>query len=115
MDVLCTDKTGTLTQDKISLIKYLDVHGENSDKVYQIGLYNSYFQSGLKNPLDEAILNYKIKEIESFNKLDEVPYDFNRKRLSVILKDKEKNIKMYTKGQPEEIFKICKSYEDARG
>lgn len=111
MDILCTDKTGTLTEDKISLLKYVDVNGDESEKVYTLGFYNSYFQSGLKNPLDEAILMHENSNLFNIKKLDEIPYDFKRRRLSVILQDGENDPFMSTKGQPEEIFKICTKYE----
>ena len=111
MDILCTDKTGTLTEDKISLLKHVDVHGDESEKVYTLGFYNSYFQSGLKNPLDEAILKHENSDLFKIKKLDEIPYDFKRRRLSVILQDGQKEPFISTKGQPEEIFKICTKYE----
>jgi len=111
MDILCTDKTGTLTEDKISLLKHVDVNGDDSEKVYTLGFYNSYFQSGLKNPLDEAILKHENSDLFKIKKLDEIPYDFRRRRLSIILQDGEKKSFISTKGQPEEIFKICTKYE----
>lgn len=111
MDVLCTDKTGTLTEDKISLIKHIDVAGQESEKVYTLGYYNSHFQSGLKNPLDLAILSHEKADLYSITKLDEIPYDFERKRLSVILQDSGKEPFICTKGQVEEILKICDKYE----
>jgi Mg2+-importing ATPase len=111
MDILCTDKTGTLTEDKITLLKHIDVNGQESNKVFTLGFYNSYFQSGLKNPLDEAILKHENSDLLDIKKIDEIPYDFNRKRLSVILKDGDKMPFLLTKGQPEEIFKICTKYE----
>ena len=115
MDVLCTDKTGTLTEDKIELVKHLDINGEDSQKVYNLGYYNSYFQSGLKNPLDQAILNKENANLYKLDKLDEIPYDFHRRRLSVILQDENKEAFICTKGQPEEIFKICTKFENRNG
>ena len=111
MDILCTDKTGTLTEDKISLVKHLDVNGQESEKVYTLGYYNSHFQSGLKNPLDQAILMHEGANLYKIEKLDEIPYDFERKRLSVILQDDLKDPFICTKGQVEEILKICIKYE----
>jgi Mg2+-importing ATPase len=110
IDVLCTDKTGTLTEGKISLVKYLDVQGNTSDNILQMVYVNSFFQTGLKNPLDAAVLEFKDYNMADYKKIDEIPYDFNRKRLSLVVEHQDKRF-MYTKGQPEEILKICSSYE----
>ena len=107
MDILCTDKTGTLTQNKISLVKYLDVYGKSSQEVLLKGGLNSKFQSGLKNPLDEAILSESVENFETYKKVDEIPYDFDRKRLSVAVKTPTQGLLLITKGQFEEILKIC--------
>ncbi len=116
MDILCTDKTGTLTQDKISLVKNLDVNGNESLKVFELVYINGNLETGIKNLLDRAILEFgekeKIKslsEIKKIKKIDEIPYDFFRKRSSIVYIEK-KNKLMVTKGAPEEIFKICSYY-----
>ena len=92
MDVLCTDKTGTLTQGRIVLEKYLDVHGDPSEKVLHYGYLNSYHHTGLKNLLDKAILDHEelrehLKADEKYRKIDEIPFDFVRRRMSVVVED----------------------------
>jgi Mg2+-importing ATPase len=112
MDVLCTDKTGTLTENKIKLVLYVDVNGEENDKVLLYSYLNSYFQTGLKSPLDEAVLAFRNIDVKDYTKVDEIPFDFVRKRLSIIV-DHQKQRFMVTKGAPEEIAKIC-SYCEVR-
>ncbi len=111
IDVLCTDKTGTLTEGKINLVKYLNVKGEESEHILYLAYINSFFQTGLKNPLDSAIVDYKKFDLKDYKKIDELPYDFNRKMLSIVVEQAGKRF-MYTKGQPEEILKICQYYND---
>jgi len=111
MDVLCTDKTGTLTENRIKLVLHVDLNGEENDKILLYSYLNSYFQAGLKSPLDEAILNFKdIIDVKNYRKIDEVPFDFVRKRLSVVVEYQNQRF-MITKGAPEEIAKICTYYE----
>ena len=110
MDVLCTDKTGTLTENRIKLILHVDLNGNESDKVFMYSYINSYYQTGLKNPLDEAILKFREVDIRDYRKIDEVPFDFVRKRLSIVV-DHDNERFMITKGAPEEIAKICSLYE----
>lgn len=119
MDVLCTDKTGTLTEDKIILEQHLDIHGNEDIRVLRHGYLNSYFQTGLKNLLDIAILEYGAKEgytnfNELYEKVDEIPFDFNRRRMSVVLKDKSAKTQLITKGAIEEILSIC-SFAEYKG
>ncbi len=110
MDVLCTDKTGTLTENKITLVLHVDLEGKDNEKVLLFSYLNSYYETGLKSPLDEAILNYKDIDIKGYEKVDEVPFDFNRKRVSVVV-DYERQLFLDAKGAPEEIFKVCSYYE----
>lgn len=112
MDILCTDKTGTLTQDKIILERYLDINGEDSNEVLEYGFLNSYYQSGLKNMLDKAILDHwQIKSQlhlhEDFKKIDEIPFDFVRKRLSVVLQRGSEENLLICKGSVDELLKSC--------
>lgn len=112
MDVLCTDKTGTLTQDKIVLARHLDTHGEQSNKTLQLAYLNSFYQSGLKNLLDIAVLEYgrqkEFKQIDQkYEKFDEIPFDFDRRRMTVVVQDNNKQHLMITKGAVEEILSVC--------
>ena len=110
MDVLCTDKTGTLTMDKIVLEKHCDVVRKEDDSVLQLAYINSFYQTGLKNLLDRAILKYQKLEIENFKKIDEIPFDFSRRIMSVVV-EMDNVHKIISKGAPEEIFKRCAKYE----
>lgn len=118
MNILCTDKTGTLTQDKIVLDRYLDVDGNESVKVLRHAYFNSFFQTGLKNLMDKAILahchelNFEKIE-EQYRKVDEIPFDFNRRRMSVVVEDRDGKRQIITKGAIEEIVSICKYAEYA--
>jgi P-type Mg2+ transporter len=112
MDVLCTDKTGTLTQGKIVLEKYLDSHGDSSEKVLEYGYVNSYCHTGLKNLLDEAVLNHgdleaHVQAKEKFTKIDEVPFDFVRRRMSVVVEDKSGLNTLICKGAVDEVMSLC--------
>lgn len=116
MNVLCTDKTGTLTQDRIILKRHLDINGEDSTRVLQYAYLNSHFQSGLKNLLDVAVLQHvdlhKVLGIdEGFAKVDEVPFDFSRRRLSVVVARADGKHVLICKGAVEEIFAVCTRYE----
>lgn len=106
MDVLCTDKTGTLTENKITLVLHVDMEGNDDEKVLLYSFLNSYHQTGLKSPLDEAILGYKEINVKDYQKIDEVPFDFTRKRVSVVV-GQERERFLITKGAPEEIIKVC--------
>ena len=111
MNILCTDKTGTLTEDKIVLEKYLDINGDEDIRILKHAFLNAYFQTGLKGNIDEAVikrgLENNLGELqEKYKKIDEVPFDFSRRRLSVIVSDGEKK-QMITKGAVEEILNIC--------
>ena len=116
MNILCTDKTGTLTEDKIVLEKYLDATGKTSDKILKYAYLNANFQTGLKGNIDEAVIKRAIENgLEILNdqyvKVDEIPFDFTRRRLSVVVSDQEKKRFVITKGAIEEILTICTSVE----
>lgn len=106
MDMLCTDKTGTLTENRITLIYHVDAAGATSEQVLLYSYLNSFHQTGLKSPLDEAILRTSGVEIGQFRKIDEIPFDFIRKRVSVVAATNQDHI-LITKGAPEEILKVC--------
>ncbi|MEM2118120.1 MAG: magnesium-translocating P-type ATPase [Candidatus Bathyarchaeia archaeon] len=106
MNVLCTDKTGTLTENKIKLVLHVDMEGNDDEKVLLYSFLNSYHQTGLKSPLDEAILGYKDIDVKDYQKIDEVPFDFIRRRVSVVV-EYEKQRYFIAKGAPEEIIKVC--------
>ena len=116
MDVLCTDKTGTLTEDKIILEKYMDVHGRDDTRILRHAYLNSYFQTGLKNLIDLAIINRAeennlSEQLSQFTRVDEIPFDFTRRRMSVVLESGNSKRQLITKGAVEEIIAICKYVE----
>ncbi len=106
MDILCTDKTGTLTENTIELVKYIDIHGNDSEEVLRAAYVSSEFSSGFKSPLDDAIKNYKTLDISSYNKIDEVPFDYIRRRDSVIAGVDGTHI-IIAKGAPEQVIEVC--------
>lgn len=110
MDVLCTDKTGTLTMDKIVLERHCDVVRKDNEDVLRYAYINSFYQTGLKNLLDRAILRHEKLLVKQFKKIDEIPFDFSRKIMSVVVEMEGKH-RLITKGAPEEIFKRCTHYE----
>ncbi|KAF5076609.1 Magnesium-transporting ATPase, P-type 1 [anaerobic digester metagenome] len=119
MDILCTDKTGTLTQDKVVLEYHLDIHGNENERVLRHAFLNSYFQTGLKNLMDVAILVHADKEPyrsleQKYIKVDEIPFDFNRRRMSVVIKDAEGKTQLITKGAVEEMLAIS-TYAEYNG
>ncbi|AZE83339.1 Mg(2+) transport ATPase, P-type [Pseudomonas orientalis] len=114
MDVLCTDKTGTLTQDRIFLARHVDVWGQESDDVLEMAYLNSYYQTGLKNLLDVAVLEHveihrELKVGTAFQKVDEIPFDFNRRRMSVVVAERDQPHLLICKGAVEEILSVCTS------
>ncbi len=116
MDILCTDKTGTLTEDKIVLEKYMNLHGKEDMRILRHAFLNSYFQTGLKNLIDLAIINRaKEHELDSivgnYSRVDEIPFDFSRRRMSVVLTDQSGKRQLVTKGAVEEIIAISSFVE----
>lgn len=112
MDILCTDKTGTLTQDKIILEMHLDVYGEENDEVLEYAYLNSFYQTGLKNLLDVAVLEHielheSLKVENDFHKIDEIPFDFVRRRMSVVVEETHHKHILICKGAVEEILQVC--------
>jgi Mg2+-importing ATPase len=111
MDILCTDKTGTLTENRITLVRHVDAHGTESDKVLLYSFLNSFHETGLKSPLDTAILTYREVDTSGYRKIDEIPFDFIRKRVSIVVGTGTDPI-LIAKGAPEEILKVCSSCEE---
>ena len=116
MDTLCTDKTGTITEGKIVLEKHLDVRGRDSEAVLNYGYINSYYQTGLKNLLDVAILNHRnlndeLLVDEKYLKIDELPFDFQRRRMSVIVQDDQNRHLLICKGAVEEVMRLSTHVE----
>jgi Mg2+-importing ATPase len=106
IEILCSDKTGTLTEGEIALDRHVDPQGRDNEEVLRFVYLNSYFQSGIKSPLDDAILKYQRPAIVEYEKVDEIPFDFNRKRLSVVVRRGGEDL-LVTKGEAESVFAIC--------
>jgi Mg2+-importing ATPase len=114
IDILCTDKTGTLTEDRIILEKYCNILGEEDHSVLKYAYINSFYQTGLKNVMDEAIIKNTPVTIKSVRKIDEIPFDFVRKIMSIVADIESENhrgIFIISKGAPEELLKKCSRYE----
>ena len=112
MNVLCTDKTGTLTQDKIALARHTDVFGHESEEVLGFAYLNSFYQTGLKNLLDRAVLEHfevekELQLSKNYTKIDEIPFDFERRRMSVVVSEREHHHELICKGAVEEIVAAC--------
>jgi Mg2+-importing ATPase len=114
MNVLCTDKTGTITSGNITLSSFCDANGNENKKILQYACINSYFETGFTNPVDQAIRRHSQLDVGRFTKLDEEPYDFVRKRLSILVSDGVNNI-LVTKGALQNILQICSAAELADG
>ena len=111
MDVLCTDKTGTLTEARIHLERHVDALGQDSKRVLELAYLNSFFESGLRSPMDDAILEHKEIETAAWKKIDEVHFDFERRRVSVIVDNGQKRL-LVIKGAPEDILRLSTQYEE---
>lgn len=115
MDVLCTDKTGTITEDKVVLVQHVNPVGEESNRVLELAYMNSNYQTGWKNVMDHAVIEYfnenrEENELEKIEKIDEIPFDFSRRRLTVAVKAGDQQL-MITKGAVEEMLKVCQYVE----
>jgi Mg2+-importing ATPase len=108
IDILCSDKTGTLTEGEIVLDRQVDVQGKDEENVLRMIYLNSYFEAGIKSPLDDAILKHEHPSIVEYEKVDEIPFDFNRKRLSVVVRHGDEHL-LITKGEAENVFAICQT------
>ncbi|KWR77354.1 magnesium-translocating P-type ATPase [Cupriavidus sp. IDO] len=109
MDVFCTDKTGTLTEARIHLERHLDPLGRDSRRVLELAYFNSFFETGLRSPLDDAILEHTEIDVSGWRKIDEVPFDFERRRVSVLLDNGTTRL-LVVKGAPEDILRLSVSY-----
>lgn len=115
MDVLCTDKTGTLTEGRVVLIRYIDIEGRENERLLDLAYLNSYYQTGLNNLLDEAVLTYSGADrkhfAQQYKKIDEIPFDFQRRRMSVIVEELNGQHLLICKGAVEEVLAHCKNVE----
>jgi Mg2+-importing ATPase len=114
MDVLCTDKTGTLTESRIKLMRHIEPMGQESERVFELAFLNSHFETGLKSPLDNAILEHGKFDTEPWRKIDEVPFDFERRRVSVLLQKNSMRL-LIVKGAPEDILRLSTHLEATDG
>lgn len=110
MDVLCTDKTGTLTESKLVLHSHIDINGQNCERTFKLAWLNSAFQASLRSPMDAAIIAYKGGGSDGYIKVDEIPFDFIRKRMSVVVENDKERL-LITKGAPEGVIEACKFIE----
>ena len=116
MDILCADKTGTLTQDRVILEKHIDISGKEDERVLELAYLNSHYQSGLKNLLDHAVLEHaevhrKLHALHEYQKVDEIPFDFERRRMSVIVKKGQASNLLICKGAVEELLAVCSRFQ----
>ena len=117
MDILCTDKTGTLTQNKVILERHLNIHGKEDPQVLEYAWLNSFHQTGLKNLLDVAVLEYAqqyelVGKLQHYRKIDEIPFDFMRRRMSVVVRNGDNQNLLVCKGAVEEVLSLCTSADD---
>jgi Mg2+-importing ATPase len=111
MDILCTDKTGTLTEDNIKLAKYTDINGNEDKNVFLYAYINSFYQIGIRNPLDKAVLDFKKIKVDNYRKVEEIPFNFVRRLMSIAVIG-PKGRMLITKGAPEEVIRRCSHYMD---
>ncbi len=112
MDILCSDKTGTLTHGEITVDRHLNIMGENDEAVIRLAALNSVYQTGLRSPMDDAILKHEHPAVARHERVDEIPFDFQRRRVSVIVRDDGRRL-LVTKGAPESVLPICTAVEMA--
>lgn len=115
VDTICTDKTGTLTEGRLELVRHIDAGGNESARVLELAYLNSFFESGIRSPLDLAVIAHGRRGIEGWKKIDEVPFDFERRRVSVLVESPDGRRLLIVKGAPEEIVALCISFEEAGG
>ena len=108
IEILCSDKTGTLTEGEIQLDRHVDVRGQDDESVLRLVYLNSYFEAGIKSPLDDAVLRHEHPTIADYVKVDEIPFDFNRRRLSVVVRVGDEHL-LVTKGEVESVLPVCRS------
>jgi len=114
MNVICSDKTGTLTEGTVKVESALDINGSISEKVFTYAYINAFYETGFTNPIDEAILNYRKIDLSAYTKQDEIPYDFIRKRLSIVFRHNDQHL-LVTKGALSNILEVCSSAESDDG
>lgn len=108
VEILCSDKTGTLAEGEIVLDRHVDVQGKEDENVLRHVYLNSHFQAGITSPLDDAVLKHRHPAIVEYEKVDEIPFDFNRKRLSVVVRHSDEHLRI-TKGEAESVFGISQT------
>ncbi len=114
MDVLCTDKTGTLTESRIDLVGFIDAQSTSCRRVFELAFLNSFFETGMKSPLDDAILAYGAVDVKAWKKVDEVPFDFERRRISVLVEHESQRF-LIVKGAPEDVIVLSTHMTDEAG
>lgn len=117
IDILCTDKTGTLTIDSVELQRYMNVNGQDDLEILDYAFMNSYFSTGIKNLIDRAIIAFGSAhglkdDVSKYKKVDEIPFDYDRKRMSIVIQDTDDNYRIITKGAIEEVLKTCTTVKD---
>jgi Mg2+-importing ATPase len=110
MDILCCDKTGTLTLGEITVDRHVNLRGENDEVVIRLAALNSAYQTGLRSPMDEAILRHEHPDVACYVRVDEIPFDFERRRVSVVVEDGGRRL-LITKGAPESVLQLCENME----